>query len=149
MQVEDNILNAALNHASVGLRVFPISIEKRPLVREWTKSATTDLEIIRDWWEQFPKAQVAIATGKLPNCSKYLTVIDCDVKDGKNGVEEWQGVQYEFECTAPPTLSATSGGGGKHYYYLTDKPYKSTSRLASCMRNMKAGVTSETNTKTR
>ena len=145
--MEDNILNAALNYASVGLRVFPISIEKRPLVREWTKSATTDPEIICGWWAQFPKAQVAIATGKLSNCSKYLTVIDCDVKDGKNGVEEWQGVQYEFECTAPPTLSATSGGGGKHYYYLTDKPYKSTSSPRSCTGRIPLGARLTQNTR--
>lgn len=70
--------------ATVGLYVFPVGPDKRPLVR-WGSEATTDTDTIARWGRQWPNAGVAVA------CKPSgLLVVDLDVKHPPvNGRESW------------------------------------------------------------
>ena len=73
-------LQAALDLAKAGIRVFPVTPDKRPLVK-WKTEATTDPAKIRRWWRRWPDAMPAFATGD----ESGIDVLDLDRKDGKDG----------------------------------------------------------------
>ena len=57
-------LAAALECASLGLRVFPVSpTNKRPLIKDQLVAASADEQQVRKWWQQSPRAMVGVATG--------------------------------------------------------------------------------------
>lgn len=103
--------------ASIGMRVFPIfepvgdqcacgdpqcsKPGKHPRVRKWPAAATTNAAQIERWWDQWPEANVAIATGN------GLVVIDID---GPTGEEQAR------ELELPVTAEATTGRG-RHLYF--------------------------------
>jgi putative DNA primase/helicase len=76
---------------------------KHPRTAHGLKDATTDPEQIRAWWEQWPDANIGIATG----AESDLVVIDVDPRHG--GTLEALG-------ELPPTLTVHTGGGGWHLY---------------------------------
>lgn len=85
---------------------------KHPIPRQGIKQATTDLTRIRAWWQEHPRANVALATGEVSG----TIVIDVDTGDGKEG-----DVSITTACAdkggVPRTLTARSGSGGAHYFY--------------------------------
>jgi putative DNA primase/helicase len=93
-------LKWALFYRSIGWSVFPTS-KKLPLV-PWIKyqSEIADEEIIIKWWEQFPDADIGIATGKVSG------IIAVDVEKGG----DISGLTS--------TIISKTGGGGFHYLYL-------------------------------
>ncbi len=121
-------LEAALEYAAAGFRVFPIKPkDKTPLLGgNWKNLATSDERIIRGWWKEHPDANIAIACGHMTKGSKFITVVDMDNKPEKNvngfqSLYEWQRLN---NAPLPKTLSARSGSGGMHYYFFADKAYK-------------------------
>lgn len=122
--MSDEILNAALQYAAAGLKVFPVGRNKQPFF-PWKDNATTDEKTIREWWARYPDANVAYLTGKYAE-NLFLTVIDLDThNEAKNGIAELEKWLQENKFNFPETLTATTGGGGKHLYFFTDKPGKS------------------------
>lgn len=116
----NNILEHALKYAARGFNVFPVhSIingvcscqaseackqpGKHPRTANGFKSATTDEEKIRAWWNLWPNANVAISTGE----SSGILVVD--IESGGIGIHS----DKEF----PVTLSQNTGGGGIHFIY--------------------------------
>jgi hypothetical protein len=71
------LADAALHYASRGLRVFPITPGRKepPKVTDWPNRATTDLAQVTEWWERWPTANIAIATGD------PFDVLDFDTAD--------------------------------------------------------------------
>ena len=123
---DSSLLQAALEYATQGLHVFPVhSIRdgqcacdracspkiagKHPIPSNGHKSATTDESQIRKWWTQHPFANIGIATEP-----SGLIVVDLDVREGKDGIAEWQELQDEYG--AIDTLQAITGSGGLHLY---------------------------------
>lgn len=113
------LLRAALGYAAKGWAVFPChgtlrhgdvwactcregvncdSMGKHPRTGRGVKEATTDAEKLRAWWEQWPRANVAIATGAASN----LLVIDVDPGG------EWPQPEWVENVTTPR---------GRHFYY--------------------------------
>ena len=83
---------------------------KHPLTVHGVKDATTDIEQIKAWWEEWPTANVAIATGR----ESGLVVVDIDPKnDGESTFEEL----IEANGELPDTPMVLTGGGGRHYYF--------------------------------
>lgn len=105
-------LEAALAVARIGFAVFPCRPDSVPLLRDWPNRASADEATIRSWWQQFPSAIPAIACG-----ASGLLVVDCDVKKGKDGINEWRAncQQNDFDPSPCPVVETRSGG--QHYYF--------------------------------
>src|SRR6476620_2356910 len=78
---------------------------KHPIPFNGFKSATSDPDKIKKWWEDTPDANIGIATG----LESGLVVIDAD---GDTGVESVGKLGY------PDTVTAISGSRtGRHYFF--------------------------------
>jgi hypothetical protein len=129
-------LTAALSYANCGFPVFPIhSIRNGKCTcggacgrnagkHSWTahgfKDASTDPDTIRTWWQKWPDANVAIATGKRSN----LLVLDIDPREG--GDAHLAGLQEEHG-KLPQTLTCQTGGGGVHYFFRHEDGIRNSS----------------------
>lgn len=105
----NTLLESALELWRSGLSVIPVQPGgKRPLVPwiEYQSRRPTEDEI-RQWWQQYPNANIGIVTGKISG----VVVIDLDLD--KDGNENGAGI-YE---QAPTDLIVKTGRGGYHLYY--------------------------------
>jgi hypothetical protein len=124
--LRDELLAAALDHATRGWRVFPLRpSDKRPAIRDWEPRATTDTARIRRAWESGP-FNIGIACGP-----SGLVVIDLDTpKPGALPPPEWDqpGISDGADVLAalaesaqvrPPfdTFSVRTASGGEHLYF--------------------------------
>jgi bifunctional DNA primase/polymerase-like protein/uncharacterized protein DUF3631/primase-like protein len=99
------VLEYALRYASDGRPVFPCN-GKRPYVARGLHDATTDSAMIEGWWERWPDANIAIATGSVSG----LLVVDVDDLDALHELEREYG-------ELPRTASVTTPRGGQHYWF--------------------------------
>jgi len=125
----DNPLeNAALHYALAGYPVIPLhnpifgadsvrcscrdwktcdKVGKHPRTRYGVNDATTDLEIIRGWWRQWPNANLGIPTGKASD----IIALDVDPKSGGfYSLDELEGSYSEL----PATVKQRTGSNGEH-----------------------------------
>jgi hypothetical protein len=78
--------------------------------------ATTDIQVIEQWWRQRPTARVGVSTGPAD-----VVVVDLDVKGGVDGPGNWYRA---FEgLTSPITYSTPSGGS--HLYFSNEAGWTS------------------------
>ena len=123
--MDNPIMNAALEYASRGWSVIPVSRTKQPLVK-WktsTREELTNPDNIREWWTKYPTANVAIVTGKR---SGGLVVIDLDIDDqkgidGRDSLQKWCDQNDMFCLESCATVE--TGRGGKHLYFQSDNSY--------------------------
>src|SRR5262245_46328069 len=83
------VLALALQYAACGLRVLPIKPGlKRPPMNEWEKAATTDVDIIGNWYTgMYAKHGVGLAMGPQPD-GRVIFALDVDEHDpGHSGNE--------------------------------------------------------------
>lgn len=115
--------DAALGYALRGWRAFPLhgivnractcgragcsSPGKHPLVRGGLHAATTDVRVINEWWRQWRRANIGLATG----AESGIVVIDVDVPVGVRSLDALIGAGLA------PTLIGLTGGGGLHLVY--------------------------------
>lgn len=103
--MKNKLLEAALEYAEAGYAVFPlVPKEKVPLTKNGVKSATKDLDKIREWWERNPDANIGIAMGKISG----IVAIDVDYKDG---------CKTDFLSRVPKTVICKTPTGGHHPYF--------------------------------
>lgn len=88
--------------------VFPMSRDKRPLVKGGFLAATRDCEQLEAWFERWPDALIAAATGALSG----IVVLDLDAKNGKDGLASLRAAGI----TLPRSWLARSPSGGCHIY---------------------------------
>jgi hypothetical protein len=130
-----NTLDAALGYAARGWHVLPIwwvqagrcacraselggctSPGKHPLVvKDWGGlAASADAAQIRGWWSRWPRANVAIATGRVSG----LVVLDVDVGPGKDGAKSLADAMADDAVGLMPLARKHStGGGGAHVFF--------------------------------
>lgn len=111
VQGDPTLLDAALAYARSGLRVIPCEPGgKKPLLRSWQHKASGDPDVIRQWWAQWPDANIGLLTG----CG--IDVLDVDVKNGRNG---WQMLEYaaSFGLLRNPAAVVRTPSGGWHLWY--------------------------------
>lgn len=104
------MVQAALALAEFGFPVFPVTQDKRPLVK-WKSEATTDPSKVRRWWRKWPDAMPALPTGE----ASGLCVLDLDCKDGKDGFAAVRALGFD-----PAALSwfiVETASGGWHLYF--------------------------------
>lgn len=102
-------MEAALVYASVGWRVHPLKPNSKFPMTKWGEAATTDEQTIRNWWTNWPDANVAIATG-----NDSVVVLDVDIKDDKHGDKSLDALFIEYGCI--DTLMVKTCSGGLHLY---------------------------------
>lgn len=104
-------LAAALEWAKRGFPVFPVQENsKEPVFDDWPSSATIDEKtIIAMWTDPVFKTERNYNIGCL---TSNLVVIDIDVKKGKHGYEEYNGLGGTFD-----TLLVQTPTGGVHCYF--------------------------------
>jgi hypothetical protein len=119
----------ALDFARLGWPVFPLywvedghcscsdqncsNPGKHPLTVNGFKNATSDDVYIRTWWEEFPDANIGIATG----APSGLVVLDVDPRhDGDKSLRELEKVHGSL----PDGPRVRTGGGGEHLYFSED-----------------------------
>lgn len=106
------MLDAALDLAGAGWKVLPCiptgPKAKAPLTPNGFKDATTEPEVIRAWWEQWPAALIGVV---IP---EHLLVLDIDPRNG-GSMDELEKVLGPL----PATLTSWSGrqDGGRHLWF--------------------------------
>ncbi len=84
----NNILEAALACAAVGLPVFPcIRNAKTPAIEDFPNRATCDEAQIRQWFTDEARYNLGILMGQPLPGGGFAVAIDLDTKDGKNGAK--------------------------------------------------------------
>jgi hypothetical protein len=82
---------------------------KHPLTRHGLYDATTDPENIKRWFDTWPHANIAIATGR----ESDLLVIDVDLPKAEPSLR----VLEHADRSLAETLTVLTGGGGRHLYF--------------------------------
>lgn len=103
-----SILDSALCYNEDGYSTIPTnSATKRPLIK-WTvfQDRLPTKEEIHAWWEKYPKAMVAIVTGKI----SQICVVDCDSEEAIKRVDSVLPERFETPVAIYPR-------GGRHYYF--------------------------------
>jgi len=105
------MIRVALALAGIGWRVHPLQVRgKRPLTSHGCLDASTDEQVIREWWTRWPRANIGIATG----AESDIIVLDVD---GPEGWLSW--AQLCSEHGEPVTLSQQTGRleGGQQLFF--------------------------------
>lgn len=111
-------LDAALYHVAAGRPVFPCSpIDKKPAIPKRLggngfKDATTDPDVVRAWWTQYPDAIPGMPTGARVG----VWVLDVDTKPGKVGDETIARLIETFG-PLPETVETITATGGRHLFF--------------------------------
>ena len=106
-------MEAALNLAELGYRVFPCSPKGksgdagkvRPLTNNGFYDATTEAEQIEVWWDKWPDACIGLAT-------VGLLVVDIDGESNP-----WLADEPEKAASLAGVPLSLTPGGGKHFIY--------------------------------
>jgi hypothetical protein len=103
------MIRTAVALAQKGMAVFPCRPQdKRPATANGLKDATTDLDIIRQWWRQEPQFNLAIATGAVSG----IFVVDIDGLDAEVELRRLEAEYGGFLSTVE-VLTAR----GRHVYF--------------------------------
>jgi len=122
--------DVALALAKSGQRVFPCDARKRPMAK-WTTEASSDPEIVEQFWARAPDALVGLVTG----ISSGILVVDLDVdrETGEaRGEESLEAIGLGRLLTDPSLVRVRTPSGGLHLYFaMPDAPLRnSVGRLA-------------------
>lgn len=121
------VLNAALSYAARGWPVFPLRGKKPFKDTHGFKDATTDPDIIVEWWDRWPDANVGIACGK-----KSFDVVDIDGPKGELALVAWLQDKGIFE-DAKNVLNSTPisiTAKGKHLLFKPSGKLRNLVRAA-------------------
>lgn len=101
-----NFLNAVLAYTELGYPVFPCRPRsKKPLTDHGFLDASTDPEMIEQWWSENPQANIGIPT-------EGLVVVDID---GKNN--SWLADDPDRMTELANTAVSITPRGGRHYIF--------------------------------
>lgn len=116
------ILDKALEYARHGWPVFPIVQRgKRPLTPHGFKDASADESQIRDWWYQWPLANIGLPAG----AATGFWCLDVDGAEGARTIA--QLIERNGSIEAP---CSRTGSGGLHYLFRHDPRIRNTVRFA-------------------
>jgi hypothetical protein len=106
MKQPSKIHEWALRYAAEGWPVLPLVEQaKRPLTKNGLLDATTDEQIINDWWTRWPNANVGLRTGVM------FDVLDIDGEVGRASLNAKAGPEVVHSGPVSRT------GRGEHWLY--------------------------------
>ena len=140
MPVDHPTLEAALQYAARGWKIFPARIKPKKMSYvaglrsggpKW--GMTDDTTTIRGYWDRWPRARIGLPTG----LDNGFIVVDADTVSGHgvDGVGNWLRL-CQSEGGLPATLTAMSPSGSMHYYFL----HPVTMRVRSSAGELAPGV---------
>jgi hypothetical protein len=110
--VEPSLRRQALRYAREGLRVLPCApLAKPPLLRDWPKRASLDIDQIARWWARWPEANIGLLCGQ-----DGFDVLDIDNRPGGSGYPALERVAGLGLASGASRLVSTPSGG-LHLYY--------------------------------
>src|SRR5580765_278099 len=113
------MIGTALALARRRLQVFPcVPREKRPATASGCKDATTDAGTIRQWWEQEPDYNVAVATGAVS------AVFAIDI-DGLDAEAELRKLEADHD-KLPATVEVITPRGRHLYFMMPHVPVRNS-----------------------
>ncbi len=120
------LAQAALDYVERGFPVFPLhditagrcscgkvncpSPGKHPRTAKGFEDATTDIDLVREWWARWPNANIGMPTGAISG----VDVLDVEGDEGRRSLESLvraHGALPETACVR------TGGKGGTHIYF--------------------------------
>jgi hypothetical protein len=111
-----DVIAHALRYAARGWAVFPCGWQdearKHPLTKHGCLDASRDSSIIEAWWQRWPRANVAVATGAVSGTD----ALDIDPRHGGDVSLAVLVAQYG---RLPTTIRAFTGGGGIMFCFVT------------------------------
>jgi len=111
--MENTNLTAALDLAAAGIKIFPAGADKRPLFKQWQEIATTERDIISEWWRRVPHALPAIPCG-----ANGLLVIDLDRHgNGSDGVSAFEALVARHGALPTGVPIVKTPNNGLHLYF--------------------------------
>jgi hypothetical protein len=116
------VLEHALRYAANQIRIIPIRPGgKSPGIKNWTTLATSNPDIIRNWYEgPYKDWGVGIVTGRAGD--RQFFVLDVDEHDPQqSGSETLRDLEQEYE-PLPDTITVLTPTGGKHLYFSCTTP---------------------------
>lgn len=115
----ESVLDAALYAAeTLHIPVLPLGTKsKTPVTENGVHDATTDTDVIRDYYEKHPNRNLGFAMG-----NGFVAIdIDKSDDDGADGYDSL--LNWELENgDLPSTATTSTGGGGCHMIYRVDRP---------------------------
>ena len=85
---------------------------KHPRTPRGLTDATKDQQVIKEWWQQWPEANIGVRTGQ----ASGIMAVDLDVKDEDvNGITNWYDLLDAHGSAS--TMTAFTGSGGQHWIY--------------------------------
>lgn len=117
--MSNNLLEAALQYAADGLPVFPCRADKKPFTKRGVIDATTDPRKIKEWWNEWPRANIGCDVG-----GAGLMALDFD--PGYD-IAELEARVGKLPVTK---MRQKSPRGGEHWFYAI-KPDEIVSPSAS------------------
>jgi Protein of unknown function (DUF3631)/Bifunctional DNA primase/polymerase, N-terminal/Primase C terminal 1 (PriCT-1) len=114
------VLRVAEHH----FRLFPVEEKgKRPLLADWQRKATCDVETLKAWFHQYPGCNWGLATGS----KSGVFVVDVDGEEGAAKIREISE-HYGYDWTE--TLSVKTARGAHLYFnYPQQEIRNSVSKL--------------------
>jgi hypothetical protein len=81
--MENKVLEAAIAYREKGFSIIPVKENKKPCIK-WERYQTEkpDRGLIKEWFDKWPNANVAIVTGKVSG----VDVIDIDSQEGEDKI---------------------------------------------------------------
>lgn len=111
---EHELMLAALAYAEEGIPVFPLRPGSKIPFAESAgfHDASTDLDLVRSWWTDYPDANIGIPTGK----ASGLWVYDVDMGPGKRGRRSHEKL-VDKHGAMPYTRTIKTPSGGRHLIF--------------------------------
>src|SRR5262249_35981223 len=131
-----NFFDAAADLISLGFKVFPVVPGRKvPLIGAWQREASDDLEPIAAWANQWPNANIGVATGIMSG----VIVIDIDVKDGRNGQATFDALAKQGK-TLPPSPTVMTPSGGAHRFFRVVRGIRNVAGRSKGGRGIGVGI---------
>lgn len=106
----EELKKVAAKYAASGFKVLPLWPKKKtPMTKNGLKDASSDPELVANWWTKNPDANIGIATGK----ESGVTVLDVDGPEGEASLL----ALVETNGPLPSTVEVRTGRG-RHLYFV-------------------------------